>query len=131
MRQPAFLPGCPVEVNMQRLGAIRGGIRRLFLKLLPLAAELFDWGADAIGRHHSRTDTPLLRQSCIANPHSCTFAWCFSSLLVIWMHRLILCSGGTSQIVPPLFSHHRLPVTLFDAYVLLPYMPEGYVNIIG
>ena len=37
-------------------------------------------------------------------------------MLVIRIHRLIVNSAGTSQNVPPLFSHVCLPVTLLDAY---------------
>ena len=38
-------------------------------------------------------------------------------MLVIRIHRLIVNSAGTSQNVPPLFSHVCLPVTLLDAYI--------------
>ena len=58
-------------------------------------------------------------------------------MLVIRIHRLIVNSAGTSQNVPPLFSHVCLPVTLLDAYVKKPVISEicqiagVEVNILG
>ena len=57
--------------------------------------------------HHSLTERPLMRHSCIAMFHSCFLASCFSSLLVIYCTPL-------NVIVVENFatSHHYCPMSV-------------------
>ena len=67
--------------------------------------------------HHARTGSPLLRQSCIRADHSCSFARCFNSALVILTPPQYN-SSGTFRNVPLLLSHACPCAGWFDGYVL-------------
>ena len=65
--------------------------------------------------HHARTGRPLLRQSCIRADHSCSFARCFNSALVILTPPQYN-SSGTFRNVPLLLSHACPCAGWFDGY---------------
>ena len=67
--------------------------------------------------HHARTGSPLLRQSCIRADHSCSFARCFNSALVILTPPQYN-SSGTFRNVPLLLSHACPCAGWFDGYNL-------------
>ena len=66
--------------------------------------------------HHARTGSPLLRQSCIRADHSCSFARCFNSALVILTPPQYN-SSGTFRNVPLLLSHACPCAGWFDGYL--------------